>query len=185
MPDHVPPSVLLLMGVSGCGKTTTGQRLARRLGWTFRDADTFHPEANVAKMSSGLPLTDDDRWPWLDSIGAWIDVQRSTKTSVVVTCSALKRIYRLRLLHNRPEMQLIYLKGTQPLIADRMSRRRNHFMPTALLDSQFAALEEPRGAERPLVINIAMSPPRVVERILTLTRLHVPRDAGVGHKAGD
>lgn len=183
MIDLAPPSVLLLMGVSGCGKTTTAQRLARRLNWPFRDGDSFHPPANVAKMQAGMPLTDDDRWPWLDAIGAWIDQQRAMPGKAIVTCSALKRIYRQRLLFNRPDVQLIYLKGSQQMIGDRIARRRNHFMPPALLESQFATLEEPRGVERPIVINIAMPPNRVVERILTLTRLHEPRDAGLGQKA--
>ena len=183
--DHTPPSVLLLMGVSGCGKTTTAHRLARRLNWPFRDGDSFHPVSNVEKMKAGLPLTDDDRWPWLDAIGAWIDDQRAMPGKAIVTCSALKRIYRQRLLHNRLDVQLVYLKGSRQLIGDRVSRRRNHFMPPALLDSQFAALEEPRGAERPVVVSVAMPPNRVVERILTLTRLHEPRDAGLGHKADE
>ena len=177
-----PPSILLLMGVSGCGKTTTAQRLARRLGWIFRDGDTFHPSANVEKMAAGQPLTDDDRWPWLDAIALWIDEQRVGQAKAIVTCSALKRAYRQRLLHDRPDVQLVYLKGSKNLIAERIGRRRNHFMPPALLDSQFAALEEPLGQERPLVVNVAMPPNRVVERILTATRLHVPRDAGLGHK---
>jgi gluconokinase len=182
MPDSKRPRVLLLMGVSGCGKTTTGQRLAKRLNWTFRDGDSFHPDANVAKMSAGLPLTDEDRWPWLDAIGAWIDDAHLQDTPVIVTCSALKRVYRMRLLQNRPDMRLIYLKGSKSLIADRMSRRRNHFMPPTLLDSQFATLEEPRGAERAIVVNVAMPPNRVLERILTMTRLHEPRDSGLGLK---
>jgi gluconokinase len=185
MVETKPPSILLLMGVSGCGKTTTAQRLAKRLNWAFRDGDSFHPAANVAKMQAGIPLIDDDRWPWLDSIGAWIDELLAAHMRGVVTCSALKRSYRLRLLHNRPDVQLIYLKGSQELIADRVSRRRNHFMPPALLESQFATLEEPRGAERPIVINMAMPPNRVLERILTLTRLHEPRDAGLGHAIAD
>ncbi len=185
MVETKPPSILLLMGVSGCGKTTTAQRLAKRLNWAFRDGDSFHPCTNVEKMQAGIPLTDDDRWPWLDAIGAWIDELRAAKSPGVVTCSALKRIYRLRLLHNRHDVRLIYLKGSQQLIADRIARRRNHFMPPTLLMSQFAALEEPRGAERPIVIDVSMPPNRVLERILTLTRLHEPRDAGVGHAMVD
>jgi gluconokinase len=184
MVDMKPPSILLLMGVSGCGKTTTAQRLAKRLNWAFRDGDSFHSPANVEKMQAGAPLTDDDRWPWLDAIGAWIDDLRRSDMRGIVTCSALKRSYRMRLLHNRPDMQLVYLKGSQALIADRISRRRNHFMPPALLLSQFATLEEPRGAERPIIVNVAMPPNRVVERILTLTRLHEPRDAGLGPVVG-
>jgi carbohydrate kinase (thermoresistant glucokinase family) len=182
MIEHAPPTVILIMGVSGCGKTTTAQRLARRLNWSFRDGDTFHPVSNVAKMAAGTPLADADRWPWLDAIGAWIDEQTSLQIPAIVTCSALKRAYRHRLLHSRPEVQLVYLKGSKELIAERVSRRRNHFMPPALLDSQFETLEEPRGAERPIVINVAMPPNRVIERILTLTRLHEPRDAGLGSK---
>jgi gluconokinase len=185
MIDTKPPSILLLMGVSGCGKTTTAQRLAKRLNWHFRDGDSFHPPTNVAKMQAGIPLSDDDRWPWLDAIGAWVDELIASGSRGVVTCSALKRSYRLRLLHNRPQMQLIYLKGSPELISDRISRRRNHFMPPALLASQFATLEEPRGAERPIIINVAMPPNRVVERILTLTRLHEPRDAGLGTVVGE
>jgi carbohydrate kinase (thermoresistant glucokinase family) len=178
-----PPSLLLIMGVSGCGKTTTGQKLARRLGWPFRDGDSFHPEANIAKMRAGEPLTDADRWPWLDAIAAWIDDQRIAQAPGIVTCSALKRVYRHRLLHDRPDVQLIYLRGSKALIAERLASRRNHFMPGTLLDSQFATLEEPLGRERPIVLNVAMPPNRVVERILTLTRLGTPRDAGVGHPA--
>jgi carbohydrate kinase (thermoresistant glucokinase family) len=179
------PSILLLMGVSGCGKTTTGQRLARRLDWVFRDGDSFHPEANVAKMAAGQPLTDDDRWPWLDRIAAFMDDQRRTGGNAIITCSALKRVYRHRLLHGRPGVQLIYLKGNKGLIAERLLRRRNHFMPPALLDSQFTTLEEPLGHERPLIVNVAMPPNRVVERILTATRLHAPRPAGLNAAGSD
>jgi gluconokinase len=160
-----PVSVIVLMGVSGSGKTTTGQRLARTLGWDFRDADTFHPAANVAKMSTGIPLTDEDRWPWLAAIAAWIDERRASGNAIV-SCSALKRVYRDKLLVGRPDVRLVFLRGSQALIADRMSRRRDHFMPPALLDSQFATLEEPTADEAPLVIDIALSPPRVVERIV-------------------
>jgi gluconokinase len=158
-------SVILLMGVSGCGKTTTGQRLSRVLGWDFRDADSFHPAANVEKMSRGVPLTDEDRWPWLAAIAAWID-ERRADGNAIVSCSALKKSYRDRLLIGRPDVQLVFLKGSHSLIADRMNRRKGHFMPPALLDSQFATLEEPMADEAPLVLEITMPPPRIVERIV-------------------
>jgi gluconokinase len=161
----VRKSIILLMGVAGCGKTTTGQRLARELGWDFRDADTFHPAANVEKMSRGVALEDEDRWPWLAAIAAWIDERRASGNAIV-SCSALKRIYRDRLLVGRPDVQLVFLRGSHNLIADRMRRRRDHFMPPALLASQFAILEEPTADESPLVIDVAMPPPRVVERIV-------------------
>jgi gluconokinase len=158
-------SVILLMGVAGCGKTTTGQRLSRALGWDFRDADSFHPAANVDKMSRGVPLTDEDRWPWLAAIAAWID-ERRAGGNAIVSCSALKRSYRDKLLVGRPDVQLVFLKGSQSLINDRMSRRKDHFMPASLLASQFETLEEPMVDEQALVVEITMSPPRIVERII-------------------
>ena len=160
------PSVLLIMGVAGAGKSTYGESLALELGWPFRDADSFHPEANIAKMKSGTPLTDDDRWPWLDAIAAWIDAHRAAGTHGIVTCSALKRIYRTRLMAGRDDVRLVYLKGDKALIARRMAARTDHFMPTALLDSQFATLEEPGGEEWPVIVEIDASPRRVKERIL-------------------
>lgn len=182
MTDGVP-SILLLMGVAGSGKTTTGQKLAKKLGWEFRDGDSFHPEANIAKMSAGQPLTDADRWPWLDAIGAWMDMHRRKKSPAIVTCSALKRVYRQRLTHMRPEVRLVYLKGSKELIAERMARRRNHFMPPSLLDSQFATLEEPRSVERPLIIDIVMPPSRVIQRIIAATRVVPLQPAGRHHTA--
>lgn len=167
MPHRNPPRVILLMGVAGCGKSTIGQRLSKRLGWRFRDADSFHPATNIEKMKSGTPLTDDDRWPWLDAISDWIDECVRTNQPGIVTCSALKRTYRSRIVGHRTDARLVYLKGSKQLIADRMARRKNHFMPTSLLDSQFATLEEPRMTERPIVISVALPPNRIVERILS------------------
>lgn len=160
------PSAILLMGVSGSGKTTAGENLAAELGWPFRDADSFHPPANIAKMKSGTPLTDEDRWPWLAAIAAWIDERRANGDPGIVSCSALKQVYRRKLLEGRPDVRLVYLKGDKPLIAARMGRRQGHFMPTALLDSQFAALEEPSPEERPIVVGVDTSPRRIIERIL-------------------
>ena len=160
------PSVILVMGVSGSGKSTTGESLAAELGWPFRDADSFHPPENVAKMSAGIPLTDEDRWPWLAAIAAWIDERRGKNEHGVVSCSALKRRYRKVLLDGRPDVRLVYLQGEMPLIANRMARRKDHFMPPSLLKSQFEALEEPDDIEWPIVVPIDLSPRRVVEHIL-------------------
>jgi gluconokinase len=167
------PKALLLMGVSGVGKTTTGQRLAKKLGWEFRDADDFHPPANIAKMRDGQPLTDEDRWPWLDAIGGWLDQRLDDGGRAIVTCSALKRIYRERLLFDRPGARLVFLKGSKALIADRISRRTDHFMPPALLESQFNTLEEPRRDERAIVVDVSQSPSRVVAHILRYVEPHM------------
>ena len=162
-----PPRVIVLMGVSGCGKSTTGKRLSLALGWPFRDADSFHPPANVAKMSRGQPLDDEDRRPWLTAIAGWIDGHRTAGTCGVVSCSALKRRYRDELIGARPDVGLVYLKGSFTLIGDRMSRRKGHFMPPALLRSQFETLEEPGPDERALVVPMRLPPKRVVDRIAT------------------
>ena len=159
--------VILLMGVAGSGKTTLGEALAREFGWPFRDADSFHPEANIDKMSRGEALTDADRWPWLDAIADWIDERRRSDQRGIISCSALKRIYRDRLLTGRPDVRLVYLKGDRALIGTRMAAREGHFMPTALLDSQFQTLEEPTPEEWPLVVPVDSSPRRIVELILS------------------
>ncbi|MFM9938331.1 MAG: gluconokinase [Hyphomicrobiaceae bacterium] len=166
-PLSVSPRVILLMGVSGCGKSTTGRRLANALNWPFRDADSFHPEANIAKMASGIPLDDRDRAPWLDAIATWIDGHRTGDTRGVVSCSALKRRYRELLIGQRSDVGLVYLKGSLALIGDRISRRRGHFMPPGLLKSQFDTLEEPTREERALYVPVRLPPKRVVERIVT------------------
>lgn len=168
------PTVLVLMGVSGVGKTTTGQRLAKKLGWEFRDADEFHPAENIEKMKSGEPLTDDDRWPWLDAIGGWMDARLGNGGHAIVTCSALRRIYRERLLSGRPDVRLVFLKGSKALIADRLTRRNGHFMPPGLLESQFNTLEEPRRDERAIVVDVSKSPSRVVSSILRYVEPRMP-----------
>ncbi len=162
-----PPSVIVLMGVSGCGKSTTGKRLSVTLDWPFRDADTFHPPANIAKMSAGEPLDDADRTPWLRAIAAWIDEHRTNGTRAIVSCSALVRRYRDVLIGERSDVGLVYLKGSFALIADRLSRRRGHFMPPELLKSQFDALEPPLTEERALEISVRLPPKAVVEQIMT------------------
>jgi len=165
------PLVIVLMGVSGSGKSTIGAALSQRLGWPFRDADSFHPPANIAKMSSGVPLNDDDRWPWLAAIAQWIDARCAAGTPGIVSCSALKRAYRSRIVGGRESVRLVYLNGDMGLIAQRLQARRDHFMPPSLLESQFAALEEPGTDEQPLVVSIALSPQRVVDTIIERLRL--------------
>ncbi|HEU4381615.1 MAG TPA: gluconokinase [Hyphomicrobiaceae bacterium] len=174
MTANARPMVLVLMGVSGCGKSTTGTRLSKLLGWPFRDADSFHPQSNIDKMSKGLPLTDEDRQPWLAAIAAWIDERLSSNQSGIVSCSALKRSYRRVIVSDRPDVRLVYLKGDMALIGDRISRRKNHFMPPALLKSQFDALEEPQADEHALSVPIVMPPRRVVDSIVQQLGITLP-----------
>lgn len=160
------PAVVVVMGVASSGKTSLGERLAERLGWPFRDADSFHPPENVAKMAGGTPLTDEDRKPWLAAIAAWIDDLRATGEHGIVTCSALKRAYRQVIVGDRPDVALVYLKGSRELIGRRMAARQHHFMPPALLDSQFAALEEPGADEKPLVVSVEDSKDAIVQDVI-------------------
>lgn len=165
------PAVIVVMGVASSGKTSLGERLAEKLGWPFRDADTFHPPANVAKMSAGIPLTDEDRKPWLAAIAAWIDDLRTTGGNGIVTCSALKKAYRDVIVGKRPDVALVYLKGSRELIGQRMAARQHHFMPPSLLDSQFATLEEPGPDEKPLVVQVEASKEAIVEQVVRELRL--------------
>jgi carbohydrate kinase (thermoresistant glucokinase family) len=160
------PSVIVMMGVSGSGKSTIASMLAHRLHWIYEDGDWFHPESNVEKMHHGEPLTDQDRWPWLRAIAAWIDNTRKAGNHGVVACSALKRAYRDILVGDRPDVQLVFLKGDRDLIARRIAARNGHFMPSSLLDSQFATLEEPAADERPIVVSIAPHPREIVDAIV-------------------
>lgn len=163
------PSVLVVMGVSGSGKTTIAVLLAERLGWPFEDGDDLHSAANVAKMRDGVPLTDEDRWPWLDAVAAWIDEARATDGGRgVIVCSALKRRYRDVLTRGRPDVRLVYLQGDYELIARRQAARVGHFMPASLVASQFEALEEPGPDEDPITVSVAPRPGEIVERILAL-----------------
>jgi len=159
--------VVIVMGVSGCGKSTVGALLASRLHWEFEDADWFHPAANVDKMHSGIPLTDEDRWPWLDAVAAWIDKTRSSGGHDVIACSALKRRYRDVLIGDRADVRLVYLKGDEALIARRIATRHEHFMPPTLLHSQFEALEEPGSDENPIVVSIEPRPREIAEQIIS------------------
>jgi gluconokinase len=162
------PAVVIVMGVSGCGKSTIGSLLAGRLQWEFEDGDWFHPAANVEKMHKGIPLTDGDRGPWLHSIEAWIDKTRGEGGHGVIACSVLKRRYRDVLIGDRTDVRLVYLKGSEELIARRIATRHEHFMPPSLLHSQFIALEEPGADENPITISIEPRPSEIVAQILSV-----------------
>lgn len=162
--------ILVIMGVSGCGKTTIAKGLCQRLGWQYQEGDALHPPANVEKMKSGQPLTDDDRWPWLRKIAEKIDEWRAEGVSGVVTCSALKRAYRDIIIGRRPDVALIFPKGSKQLIASRIAHRHGHFMPASLLDSQFAALEEPSPDENPIVVDISRTPDQIVDDVVERLR---------------
>jgi gluconokinase len=164
-PDPAP-CALIVMGVAGSGKSTIGEQLAARLGWIYEDGDTFHPANNVAKMSAGKPLTDEDRWPWLQAIADEIDRLCLAGERAVVACSALRRAYRDVLVHGRKDIRLVYLEGTQQLIADRIGQRKGHFMPPGLLASQFKTLEPPADDERPLTVSIDAPVETIVDDIV-------------------
>jgi carbohydrate kinase (thermoresistant glucokinase family) len=165
-PHRGGPPILVVMGVSGAGKTTVAQELAARLGWAVKEGDLLHPEANVAKMHAGIALTDADRWPWLEAVAAWIDSQRAAGRPGIITCSALKRAYRKVVVGDRPEVRLVYLRGSYDLIVDRLARRSGHFMPPSLLRSQFDTLEEPGPEEDPLIVDIGPSAGQIAESII-------------------
>ena len=161
------PCALVVMGVSGSGKSTVADRLAARLGWRFEDGDSFHPASNVAKMSAGQPLTDEDRGPWLQAIADEIDRLSAADERAVIACSALKRAYREVLVHGRDDVRIVFLDGTQDLIAARLAARKGHFMPPGLLASQFKTLERPEADERPITVSIDAPVERIVDDIVT------------------
>ena len=164
--EEEEPCAIVVMGVSGAGKSTIAAMLAVRLGWAYEDADWFHPQSNVERMHSGNALTDEDRWPWLQGVAAWIEATRATGGHGVIACSALKRAYRDVLVAGRRDVRIVYLKGERELIARRITMRHGHFMPASLLDSQLAALEEPSEEERPIVVSVDAHPGEIVEVII-------------------
>ena len=160
------PVIAVVMGVSGSGKTTVAVLLSAALGCQFQEGDDLHPPENVEKMHAGTPLTDADRLPWLRKIAEEIDGWRARGESGVLTCSALKRSYRDIIIGDRAGVTLIYLKGSHDLIHRRMAARRAHFMPVAMLDSQFATLQEPRPDEHPITVDVGGSPIEIVTEIV-------------------
>ncbi|HXX69254.1 MAG TPA: gluconokinase [Polyangiaceae bacterium] len=163
------PTLVVVMGVAGSGKTTIGRLLASTLGWAFADGDDFHGPTSIAKMASGVPLSDADRIPWLDRIGSWMDEQRSAGHSAVVACSALKRAYRDRLRAGRPSVQLVYLDGDRAIIERHLTQRQGHFFRAQMLASQFADLEVPQSDESPISVSVRgdSTPKGVVSEIVS------------------
>jgi carbohydrate kinase (thermoresistant glucokinase family) len=158
--------VAIVMGVSGSGKTTVAALVAQALGCRFQEGDDLHPRANIEKMRRGVPLTDADRMPWLRRIADEIDGWRARGESGVLTCSALKRSYRDIIIGNRKDVSLVYLRGSHDLIHQRMVARHEHFMPVALLDSQFQALEEPSPDERPIIVDAGRRPAEIASEVV-------------------
>jgi carbohydrate kinase (thermoresistant glucokinase family) len=158
--------VVLLMGVSGSGKSTVGALLAEETGWPFEDADRMHPPANVAKMQAGIPLNDADREPWLGDVAAWIALRHAAGGPGIIGCSALKRRYRDLLRAADPQLRIVYLKGDSGLLHDRLLHRRGHFFPEILLTAQLDDLEEPQPDEHPLIVPIGQTPGQTAHAIL-------------------
>ncbi|HLM05959.1 MAG TPA: gluconokinase [Blastococcus sp.] len=157
---------IVVMGVSGSGKSTVAEKLVERLGWEFAEGDDFHPEANVAKMRAGTPLVDDDRWPWLRSLAGWIGEREQAGRSVVVTCSALKRSYREVLCEGHPSVWFAHVTVDPDVLRDRLEKRTGHYMPSSLLESQIATLEQLQDDEPGAAVSGAGSPDDVVEQLL-------------------
>ncbi len=151
--------IVVLMGVSGSGKTTIGELVAKRLGWRFIEGDEYHPRENVAKMAAGIPLEDSDRWPWLDALNRRLRGERDA----IVTCSALRESYRRRLLEGVADARIVYLHAPKAVIAERVAKRKHKYMPASLLDSQFATLEPPSGA---IDIDVSGEPEDSVDAIV-------------------
>jgi len=161
-----PVDAVVVMGVSGCGKTSVGRHLAHRLGWPFLEGDRFHPPENIAKMAAGIPLRDEDRWGWLDAIAARLATAQATGQPVVVSCSALKRRYRDRLRTGAPRLLFVHLHGDRETIQGRMALRTGHYMPASLLDSQLADLEPPGPDEPVLTCGIDMPPEEIAAQLV-------------------
>ena len=158
--------VLVLMGVSGSGKTTVGSILARRLGWPFEDGDALHPQANIEKMRAGHSLTDADRAPWLESVAGWVEQRLDAGANGIITCSALRRSYRDVINRRGKGVVFVFLSGSRATIAPRLAARRDHFMPAALLESQYADLESPGPEEPAVTVDVAPPPTVIAQEVL-------------------
>jgi gluconokinase len=167
--DDRQQPVLVIMGVSGSGKSTVAGLLAARLGWDREEGDDLHPSANVAKMAAGIPLTDDDRWPWLAAVATWISAHTAAGLPGIITCSALKKSYRDRLRGDH--VLFVYLKGSRDLIGARLTARTDHYMPPSLLDSQLATLEPPGPDENTLAVDVQADPEAMAAEIIDRGRL--------------
>jgi gluconokinase len=167
--------IVIVFGVSGAGKTTIGKLLAEQLGWRFYEGDDFHPRANIEKMRSGRPLTDEDRWPWLERLRDQITRSIAAKENAVLACSALRRAYRDR-LRVSDDVKFVFLRGNYALVAEQLRQRRGHFMSPELLRSQFADLERPEPDEDVLMTELGRTPQELVEDIKTKLRL-APKDS--------
>lgn len=158
--------VVVMMGVSGSGKTTVAERVAAALGWSFQEGDKLHPAANVAKMAAGIPLNDEDRAPWLDIIAQWIEARLHTGQNGMITCSALKRSYRERIGNGKPGVQIVYLHGDRKTLDAHVHGRHHEFMPTTLLDSQLATLEEPVADEHVIEVDVGGTVEHTVAEVI-------------------
>ncbi|MGP3919652.1 gluconokinase [Nonomuraea sp. 10N515B] len=170
--EHRPTRHIVVMGVSGAGKTTVARGISELTGLRFAEADEFHPEENVARMRAGIPLDDADRWPWLRDLAAWMAARHAEGISTVLACSALKRSYRDVLRQGPPEVEFVHLDGSAELIRDRMTRRTGHYMSAGLLDSQRAILEHLGPEESGIVVEVAVSPAELVAAVVA--RLGLP-----------
>ena len=169
------PSVLVLMGVSGSGKTTVAGVLATQLGWLFQEGDALHPQSNIDKMHAGQPLTDADRRRWLETVAEWIEARLDAGENGLITCSALKRSYRELINRRHSGVVFVYLAGSKTTIAARLAARHGHFMPSGLLDSQFADLEEPTPDEPHIRVDVGPPPNVLAQRMLRLLALDPSR----------
>ena len=167
------PVVLVVMGVSGCGKTTVAALLASRMGWPFEEGDALHPPANIEKMKAGHPLDDNDRAPWLEKVADWIGERLDAGGSGLITCSALKRSYRDTINRRGFGVVFVYLHGSYEIIAARLAERHDHFMPTKLLDSQFADLHEPTADEPAIRVDVGPSPSQIADTVIQMLGLDV------------